>query len=168
MKKEASIKNNLMKSILNSNFLRENLLEQDYEINNENYLHETKIPNIMKIFINVEKIEAILFTKDDKNTMDLLIKDYQIEASFEKRIFKFIMYFSNVSLLTETLKQNYLQTKILIYRDSRVERYEDHISRNIQIKFDNIDLFYNCDILLSTSKDINDLVLISKYFKDRT
>ena len=165
MKKEASIKNSLMKSILNTDFLRENLLKQDYEIDNIGYLYETKLPNIMKIFINVEKIEAILFTKDEKNTMNLLIKDYQIETSLEKRILTLTMYFSDVSLLSEKLKQNYLQAKNLIYKDSRVERYEDHIPRIIHIKFDTIDLFYNCDLLLSASKDINDLVLISKYFK---
>lgn len=165
MKKEASIKNSLMKKILHTDFLRENLLKQDFEIENEHYLYETKIPSIMKLILDVNKTECIMFTKDDRNTMKVLIEDYQLDSTLENRILTSKMYFSNLALLSDKLKQNYLQTSNLIYEDSRNDRFETELPRKIKIKFDTIDLFYNCDLLLSAFEDINDLVLISKYFK---
>ena len=78
MKKEASVKHDLMKKILHTDFLRENLLKQEFEIENEHILYETKIPDVMKFAILIQKVEWILFTKDDNNTMKALIENYQL------------------------------------------------------------------------------------------
>lgn len=57
MKKEANVKQDLMKKILHTDFLKENLLKQDYEIENEHLLYETKIPNVMKLLVDVHEAE---------------------------------------------------------------------------------------------------------------
>lgn len=57
MKKEASVKHDLMKKILHTDFLRENLLKQEFEIENEHILYETKIPDVMKFAILIQKVE---------------------------------------------------------------------------------------------------------------
>ena len=165
MKKEASVKHDLMKKIIHTEFLRENLLKQDFELENEHILYETKIPDSMKFSIIIQKVEWILFTKDDNNTMKALIEKYQLTATLENRVLTATHYFAYLALLSEKLNENYLKTKGFIYQESRDTRYEDIVPRRFLLKFDAIDLFYNWDLMLSASNDLNDLVLISKYFK---
>ena len=165
MKKEASIKHDLMKKIIHTDFLKENLLKRDYEVENEHVFHETKIPDRMKFGINIRKVEWILFTKDDNNTMKALIENYELMAILENRILSANHYFAYLALLSENLKENYLKTKGLTFRESRDLNYDDILPRKFLLKFDTIDLFYNWDLMLSASNDLNDLVLITKYFK---
>ena len=165
MKKEASVKHDLMKKIINTDFLKENLLKRDYEIENEHILYETKIPDDMKFGINVRRIEWILFTKNDNNTMKALIENYELTATLENKILSATHYFAYLALLSEKLKENYLKTKNLIYHESRDTKFDDILPRKFLLKFDTIDLFYNWDLMLSASNDLNDLALITKYFK---
>ena len=165
MKKEASIKHDLMKKIIHTDFLKENLLKRDYEVENEHVFHETKIPDRMKFGINIRKVEWILFTKDDNNTMKALIENYELIAILENRILSANHYFAYLALLSENLEENYLKTKGLTFRESRDLNYDDILPRRFLLKFDTIDLFYNWDLMLSASNDLNDLVLITKYFK---
>lgn len=97
--------------------------------------------------------------------MKVLIEGYQLDGTLENNILTATNHFACLDLMSEKRKQNYLHTKGLIYQESRDNRYEDKLPRKFLLKFDTIDLFYNCDLLLSASKDINDLSLISKYFK---
>ena len=57
MKKEASVKNDLIKKIINTDFLRENLLKQEFELENEQVLYESSIPSEIKVNINVDHSE---------------------------------------------------------------------------------------------------------------
>jgi hypothetical protein len=74
-------------------------------------------------------------------------------------------YFEKLFLLSEKTNENYLKSFGLMYQESRNNNFDDNLPRNFLFKFDKIDLFYNCDLLLSASEDINDLALIWKYFK---
>jgi len=178
MKKEASIKHDMMKKILHSDFLKENLLKQDYEVENEHMLFETKIPSLMKLEVNVHQVECKVFTKDDNNTMKVLIEDYQLNGDLEHNILTAKNYFASLTLLSDRVMKSqmnrngraqsrtvYLATKGLLYQERRDNSFENKLPRRFLLKFDTIDLFYNCDLLLSASEDINDLSLISKYFK---
>jgi hypothetical protein len=76
MKKEASIKHDLLNKILYTDFLKENLLKKDYETDNKYLLYENKMPDIIKMRLDLGEIECKLFTKNDNNTMKVLAKDY--------------------------------------------------------------------------------------------
>lgn len=131
MKKEASIKNDLMKKILHTEFLRENLLKQEFEVENEHYLYETKFPSVMKCSIKFEHVDCNLFTKDDMNTMNVNLRDYQIEVKLQQRILTFTMYINYMTLASELLNQKYFTAHTLVYQDVRDERYDDHVPRKI-------------------------------------
>jgi len=63
MRKEASVKNDLMKKVINTDFLQENLLKQEFELQNEHIFYENKIASEIKVDLHVEKLGCQIFTK---------------------------------------------------------------------------------------------------------
>ncbi|CAI2377772.1 unnamed protein product [Moneuplotes crassus] len=165
MKKEANVKNDLMKRVINSDFLQENLLKQEFELENENYLYETRIPSDIKVDIHVAKSECKIFTKDENNIINIKVDDYEMNLLQSNEIINASHLFSSVSLMSPRLRQNYLKTHGLKYQEIRDNRFADVLPRQFYVEFNVLDFFYNCDFLLCTEKDLNDLALISKYFK---
>jgi hypothetical protein len=108
MKKEASVKHDLMKKILDSDFLRENLLKQEFELENESVLYEKKLPNLVNLKLIINNVECKVFTKDDSNIMKVLIKNYRIEGSMKDNILTAKNIFENLTLLSDKVHRNHM------------------------------------------------------------
>lgn len=166
MKKEASVKHDLMKKILHTDFLKENLLKQEYELENERVLYEKKLPNLVNLKVIIRDVECKVFTKDDNNIMKVLIQNYRIEGLMKNNILTAKNIFENFTLLSDKVHRNhmnrdgknarliilgrksrtqtvYLNTRDLVVQESRNNNYEDKLPREFLFKFETIDLFYN-------------------------
>ncbi len=62
MVKEASIKHDIAKKILNKEFLIENILKEGKEINNIHHLQEKKISNYIKVLLQIHNFETLIMT----------------------------------------------------------------------------------------------------------
>lgn len=107
MRKEASVKNDLMKKIINTDFLQENLLKQEFELHNEHVFYENKIPSEIKVDIHAQKIECQIFTKCENNVMNLKIEDYYLDLKQSNEFINSSHLFSSLCLYSDQTKQKF-------------------------------------------------------------
>ena len=72
------------------------------------------------------------------------------------------MLFRDNTRQTELIKATFLEFK------STHEILEFHVPKRIYLIFDTLNINWNCDLLLESSDELNDLSIIGKYFSRQT